>query len=133
MSSYSKSLFNGKDGALDKLNAINTTNIKPEQLKEFMAYKNSVKANYDKIEQLKNTMLAWGEENLKSYNKELATQKLLTEQGNLNPTGANLFTVGKYVTGIPDFIGDLTEKVIYRGKDYQQKIKFNLVSHVVTV
>lgn len=123
MSSYSKSLFNGKDGALDKLNAINTTNIKPEQLKEFIAYKNSVKANYDKIEQLKNTMLAWGEENLKSYNKELATQKLLTEQGDLNPTGANMFTVGKYVTGIPDFIGDLAEKVIYRGKDYQQKVK----------
>jgi hypothetical protein len=125
MSSYAKSLSNGKDGALDQLNAINTTNIKPEQLKQFIAYKNSVKANYDKIEQLKNTMLAWGEENLKSYNKELATQKLLTEQGDLNPVGANMFTVAKYITGIPDVIGDMAQKIKYRGKDYQEEVKIS--------
>jgi hypothetical protein len=125
MSSYAKSLSNGKDGALDQLNAIDTTNIKPEQLKQFIAYKNSVKANYDKIEQLKNTMLAWGEENLKSYNKELATQKLLTEQGDLNPVGANMFTVAKYITGIPDVIGDMAQKIKYRGKDYQEEVKIS--------
>jgi len=125
MSSYAKSLSNGKDGALDQLNAINTTNIKPEQLKQFIAYKNSVKANYDKIEQLKNTMLAWGEENLKSYNKELATQKLLTEQGDLNPVEANMFTVAKYITGIPDVIGDMAQKIKYRGKDYQEEVKIS--------
>jgi hypothetical protein len=126
MSSYARSLFNGKDGALDKLNAIDTTNVKPEQLKEFMAYKNSIKANYDKIEQLKNTMLTWGEENLKSYNKELATQKFVTEQadaGILNSIGSSVAVGANYIAKIPNVIGDVAEKIKYRGKDYQQKIR----------
>jgi len=128
MSSYARSLSNGKDGALDKLNAIDTTNIKPEQLKEFIAYKNSVKANYDKIEQLKNTMLAWGEENLKSYNKELATQKFVTEQANagiLNSIGSSVAVGANYIAKIPNVIGDMAEKIKYRGKDYQQKIRIS--------